>query len=170
MFRKNLQSTSLARRGESGLSPWSPWNAIEDMHRQMDDLFGHAFGFTPLSQLIPSETGSFEPAVDLYETDNELRLSAALPGFAPENIQVEATGSTVTIQGQRESLPQDEKAVTHRRSWMSSASNFSVSYTLPVEIDPNNVKATFRHGVPELELPKAESARPRGVKVDISGS
>jgi HSP20 family protein len=168
MFRRNPQSTALARRPEGGLTHWSPWEEMEDLRRHMDDLFSRAFGYTPLSRLIPTETMGFEPAVDIYETDDNVLFFAALPGFTPDSIHIEATQDSLTIQGECKPCYADEKAVAHRQSWLSESGNFSVSYSLPTEIDPNKVKATYRNGVLQLEMPKTEPSRTKPVKVNVS--
>ena len=51
MTEQNLQGTTVARRGETGVARYSPWNEFAEMKRQMDDHFGRAFGYTPLSSL-----------------------------------------------------------------------------------------------------------------------
>lgn len=176
MADKNAQNATLARPGASsltrpagsGVTHWNPWNAMAEMQRQMDDLFSRAFGYTPLSRMIPSDLN--EPDVDIYETDDKIRLDAALPGFAPNQINVEATADTVSIQGERSTFNEDEKAVQHRQSRTSGFTRFSATYSLPVEIDPNRVKATFRDGMLHLELPKTEQARKKGVKINVEGA
>jgi|YelNatPaOPRAMG01_1025707.scaffolds.fasta_scaffold198997_2 HSP20 family protein len=168
MLRRNTHGTALTRRGEGALAPISPWEEIEDLRRHMDDLFSRVFGYTPLSRLIPSGP-AFEPAVDLYETDDKVMLYATLPGFSPDAIHVETTPDTVTIQGERKALfdSENQKAVAHRQGWVASEGSFSVSYTLPCEIDPNKVKATFRNGVLELDMPKSEHAKTKAVKIKV---
>jgi HSP20 family protein len=178
MAEKNAQNTALTRPGGgamtrpggAGLTQWNPWNEMAEMRRQMDDLFSRAFGYTPLSHLIPSEAQIFEPDVDIYETDDKVLLDASLPGFAPDQINVEATGDTVTIQGERTAFNEDEKAVQHRQSRISGFTRFSATYSLPAEIDPNRVKATFRNGMLHLEMPKTEQARTKGVKIHVEGA
>jgi HSP20 family protein len=139
------------------------------MRRQMDDLFSRALGYTPLSRMIPSETQISEPDVGIYETDDTVVVTA-LPGYAPEQIHVEATDDTISIAGERKPFYEDEKAVSHRLSWISGMSRFHASYTLPSEIDPNKVKATFRNGVLQLEMPKTERSRAKSVKVNVRAS
>ena len=169
MARGNATGSALTRRtGTPELARWSPWNAIADMHREMDDLFSRTFGYTPLSTMLGSQVGAWEPSVDIYETDDKVVAMAALPGFAPESVHVEATADTVTIQGERGSLCTDDKAKAHRQSGLTTECSFSVSYSLPVEIDPNQVKATFKNGVLNIEMNKAEHARPRSVKIDVT--
>lgn len=171
MFRKNVPSGTLAPRTEGeALTRWSPWEELADIRHRMEELFSRAFGYTPLSRLIPGEPGVFEPDVDLYETNEKVILMAATPGFKPEEIKVEATPDTIQIEGERKALFEDEKAVQHRGGWLSGSSRFSLSYTLPTEIDPNKVKATFSNGVLQLEMPKTERARAKGVKVNVTAA
>lgn len=169
MAWKNTSNTALARRNEGGLATYSPWNAVEQMHREMDDLFSRAFGYTPLSRLI-GETHSIEPAVDIFETNDNLQFYASLPGFVPDDVNVEATADMITIQGERKPVFTEEKANVHRQGWASCGGSVSVSYKLPVEVNPNEVKATFKNGILEIVLPKAEHVKPRGVKVEVAGS
>jgi HSP20 family protein len=167
MADANTQSTGLARRGETGLTRPSPWNEFAEMRRQMDDLFSRAFGYTPLSRLIPGETGDWEPEVDIYETNDKVIFYASLPGFAPNEINVESTGDTVMISGERGPHPEHEKARHYRHGWTAGFHKFSASYSLPCEIAPNKVKATFRNGVLQLELPKTEQAKNKAIKVNV---
>lgn len=164
MLRRNVPGTAVARRGATSPAIVSPWQAFDDMQRRMDEFFGRPFGF------MPSERWGLDrldPAVDVFETDDSVVAYAALPGFAPDAIRVEATADTLSIQGERGELFSDEKAVTHRSSGLTAASQFSVSYSLPVEIEPDKVKASFNHGVLRVDMPKAEHARPKGVTVTV---
>lgn len=157
---------ALTRPGEGAVVAWNPWNELNEMRRRMDDLFSRSFGYTPLSTLLPVETQA-QPTVDVHETGEALQVLAALPGYTPKQIQVEATSSTFTIEAERKSLFDTEKAHTHRDNGLAESSHFYFSYTLPVEIDPNRVKATFTNGMLQLELPKTEQAKSKSVKVDI---
>lgn len=167
MTEQSVQGTGLARRGETGVGRFSPWNEFAEMKRQMDDLFGRAFGYTPLSRLIPSEASTFEPDIDIYETEDKVMVYASLPGYRPNDINVEVTGDTVSIQGERQQYPEHEKARHFRRGWTSGLSQFSSSFTLPCEVEANKVKATFRDGVLNLEMPKTETAKTKAIKVNV---
>jgi len=96
-------------------------------------------------------------------------LFAAVPGCSPDSIHVEATTDTVVVQGERQPLYENEKATVHRQTWLSSSGSFSVSYSLPCEIDPNRVKASCKNGVLELTMTKPEQARPKTVNIKIQG-
>ncbi|HXG23088.1 MAG TPA: Hsp20/alpha crystallin family protein [Chthonomonadales bacterium] len=168
MTNRSSASTALARRGEGAITRFSPWTVMENLRREMDELISRAFGYTPLSRLISEEPVRFEPAVDIYETENELVALAALPGITPDQVHVEATADTLHIRGERKPFFVDEKATLHYQGWVNASGEFSVQYTLPVEIDPNKVKATFSNGILEIRMPKAEYARPKGVKIEVA--
>jgi len=164
MLRKNNPGTAVARRGQTSPAVVSPWSVFDEMQRRMDDMFTRPFG-----DLLADRWGAdrIEPAVDVYETEDSVIAFAALPGYSPDAIRVEATADTFSIQGERGELFTDEKATAHRVTGLTGASQFSVSYTLPVEIEPDKVKASFNNGVLRVDMPKAEHAKPKGVKVTV---
>jgi len=164
------QGTGLVRRGETGLNRWGQWNELNEVRRQMDDLFSRAFGYTPLSHLIPGDGQALEPDVDIFETEDKVVVYCALAGYTPNDINVEATTNTITIRGERRPFVEHEKARHYRRGWVSAFNQFSATYTLPTEIDPKQVKATFRDGVLQLEMPKTEQARTKAIKVNVQKS
>lgn len=171
MYQKTAAGSALARPAEGGVSHWSPWSELSELRHQMDDLFTRAFGYTPLSRMIPSEPAGFAPDVDIWESNGSVVLTAALPGFTRDQINVETTSDAITIHGERKPLFDNEKAKHFRRSWVSDYCQFNATYSLPTEIAPNKVKASFRDGILRLEMPKTEEAKTKAVKVNItSGS
>jgi len=165
--QKTANGATLARSNEGTLARWNPWPEMTDLRQRMDDLFGRAFGYTPLSNLIPTEWQAAEPDIDIHETAEQFQVLASLPGYTPNQVQIEATDNSIMIQGERPALMEKEKATTHRDNGLSGSSQFRFAYTLPTEIDPNKVKATFTNGMLSLELPKTEQARSKTVKVAI---
>lgn len=167
-MRMRSGSSALARQGESLPAVWSPWDVMTEMHRRMDEIFGRPFG-VPGAMRWAAVSDRVEPAVDVYETDSSIVALLALPGYASESIRVETTTDTLSIQGERGALFSEEKATAHRASGLGGASQFSVSYTLPAEIDPDQVKASLTNGVLQVEMQKAQHARPKGVTVTVGG-
>jgi HSP20 family protein len=151
---------------EGTMSRWDPFEEFTELRNRMDDLFSRGFGATTLSRILPTEPVSLEPEVDIYDTPTTIEFFAALPGFAPECIQVEVAPTFVVIQGERKPL-YSEKAVAYRKAWVATPVNFTAHYTLPSEVEPSNVIATFSNGVLHLVLTKTELSRGRIVKVDI---
>lgn len=101
--------------------------------------------------------------VDLWETTDAYHMKADLPGLTADDIAINATSDSVTISGElkAESTMKDEGWLRQERR----TGKFQRSFSLPLQIDPNKVDATFEHGVLHLTLPKAEAVRPKSIKV-----
>ncbi len=164
----NTPGAVMTVRPVPSMTTRTPWNDMEALRRRMDDLFSSVTGYTPVSQLLNTSIDS-DITPDVFETDTEMVFILPVPGIDPNEISVETTADTLTIKGERKPFFQNEGAVQHRQSWWSSRTGtFSLSYTLPVEINTDKVIASYRMGVLELHLPKAESVRPKAVKVSIA--
>jgi len=109
-----------------------------------------------------SRSGVF-PQVNLYDSGEELVVRAELPGVEPKDVELSATGNSLTIQGQRRKPNVDDKAVFHRKE--RSYGLFRRAFTLPQEVDADKTRATFNNGVLEIMLPKAEAAKPRKIAI-----
>ncbi len=144
----------------------SPWDDLAEMHRQMDEFFSRAFGFTPLSRLIPSEAMEM-PDIDITEKGDNIIVKAVVPGFTPADIKIDATAESVRLDGERKAQAQDDNVRQHQRSRWTSFTHFQVTIPLPAEIDPGKVNAELAHGVLTLELPKSEQARQKSIRVNV---
>jgi len=111
-------------------------------------------------------TGMWTPAVDIYEKNDAVVVKAELPGVERDQISVEVKDGVLTLRGERK-FERDVKEESYHRVERAYGS-FLRSFSLPVSVDQDKVKATFRDGVLEVELPKKEQAKPKQVKVDIS--
>lgn len=108
------------------------------------------------------EQGLWGPAVDMYETDDQIVVKAALPGMKPEDIDVKIVGNTLTIKGEvkQEQEHKGRQYIRRERRYGS----FSRVLSIP-DVDADRVKAEFENGVLTLQLPKPESAKPRVIEV-----
>lgn len=170
MIGKKGKGTALAPHVEPGMTRWTPWQEMTDLRQQMDNLLSRPFGYTPLSQFIPSGNFEYEPPVDIYTTDDKVFLYATLPGFTLDSIFVEATPEEITLHGERKALYDQDKAVPEQQSGTMGESRFRIQCTLPAEIDPNKIKATFRNGILELEMPRTDQAKTKTVKVAVKAA
>lgn len=154
------------REPESAVARWNPFREMEQFRREMDELFGRFFDWRPTAVATPAGF-EFTPALDVYETPDEFVVFVSTPGVSEKDLQVELTNGTLTVSGERKALIEDENVQAHYVSRMGGYGKFSVTYTLPTAIDENRVKAVYRNGVLEVRLPKAESAKPKTVKVEF---
>lgn len=165
MARREL---TIARRETNGeIRHWDPFMEMERLHREMDRLFERLFPVRPFARWSEEVDVGFEPAVDIYETNDELVVFATLPGVEMKDISVEATADTLILRGERKPLLSDENARVHYRSVWGGYGTFEARYDLPVEINPNRVRATLRNGILEVRLPKVEAAKTKAVKVQV---
>jgi len=133
---------------------WSPLAEFDRLQREMNRLFDAMLGAGG-----PAEY----PAVNIWTNNDGAVLTAELPGVRPEDLEVSVQGDTVTIRGKREPEELKEGETWIRRE--RGAGSFVRSFALPFEVDPENVKATYKNGVLHLELPRAEADKPRKIEV-----
>lgn len=120
-----------------------------------------------LSRLF-SEPASrpWSPAVDIYETENELVLKADLPEVDPKNVGIQLENGTLTLKGERKFEDQKNGKGFHRIE--RSYGSFVRAFSLPDTVDGDKVKADYKNGVLTVTLPKKEVAKPKTINVEIA--
>ena len=113
----------------------------------------------------PQTNRPWAPAVDIYETENELVLKADLPDVDLKDIDVRVENQTLTISGERTFEKNDTTNGYHRIE--RNYGSFVRSFSLPNTFDTENIAADFKNGVLSVTLPKKEAAKPRQVKVEV---
>ena len=111
---------------------------------------------------------SFAPPVNVEETEDELLLSAELPGLEQGDFEITTDGDLLTIKGEKkfESTSDDSGRKRIERSRGSFERNFRVAW----EIDPETVKAVYKNGVLDLILPKPEEEQPQVRTIPVTAS
>ena len=139
---------------------WEPMREMVTLRDAMDRLFDEAFT-RPWGPDGGYGTGM--PAIDMYQTDDDVILKVAVPGMKPEDVQILVTGDTLTIKGEtREETDNKEKAYHIReRRWGS----FERTITLPTAVRSDKAQAEFENGVLSITLPKAEDVKPKTITV-----
>lgn len=139
-----------------------PWGSLDQMRREMAELFDAWRGHAPRPV-----RSSIYPAVNLFETAEGYALVAELPGVREEDLGVSVERNRVTLRGERRiELPDDERTTLHRRERQSGV--FRRTVELPFEIDAEKVQASYRLGVLRVHLPKRPEDQPRQIAVAIS--
>lgn len=140
---------------------WEPFSDLMSLREAMDRLFEESF-VRPNSRLMAAD-GAYELALDVYETDNDVMVTAALPGVRPEDVDISITGDTLTIKGETKFETKMEKANYLRQERRYGA--FSRTIALPMPVQADRAEAKFKDGVLTLSIPKAEEAKPKTIKV-----
>ena len=130
------------------------------LHNEMDRWVENFFEDAPAA---PRPYGAAYPALNTWEDADNAWIEAELPGLGLEDIEVLVNGGEVTIAGERKFGEPQDGTNWHRRE--RSHGRFSRTLTLPWDVDADKVHATLRDGVLTVQLPKAETAKPRKVKV-----
>ncbi len=146
----------------SDLMRLDPLGEMLSLRQAMDRLFQEAFvrpgGFT-----AASGQGGMGLALDLLEDDENLVVTAGLPGVKPEDIEISVQGDLLTIRGEARAESESGKGQYHRRE--RSYGSFFRQIQLPVRVQSESAEARFENGVLTLRLPKAEEARERRIAV-----
>jgi HSP20 family protein len=114
----------------------------------------------------PQSNRPWTPAVDIFETANDLVLRADLPDVELKDIDVRVENQTLTIAGERKFEQQDSVKGYHRIE--RSYGNFVRSFAVPNSFDTEHIGASFKNGVLTVSQPKKEAAKPRQIKVEVS--
>jgi HSP20 family protein len=146
------------------VNTWDPFAEMADLRRMTDQVFGEFFGRTP-SRMASAE-GLWSPKVDIHETKDAIRLTAELPGVKQEDIHVSIEGDSLTLQGERKNQEEVKEDQYYRIE--RSYGKFLRSILLPSLVDASQVKATYRDGVVEIQLPKKAEAKPKEIKVEVA--
>lgn len=131
-----------------------PWREMARWQREMSRFWGD----------LQARSGHVFPPLNIYDDGESFVVRAEIPGVDPAALEVEATASSVSIKGKRERDARDGKTSTHRRE--RDHGTFNRTLELPLPVSPDKIMASYRHGILEVVLPKAEEALPRRVAVE----
>ncbi len=142
----------------SNLIRWEPMREMVSLREAMDRLFDDAF-----TRPFGVRTSWSAPAIDMYQTDDEVVVKAAVPGLKASDVQISVAGDTLTMRGEfKEKSETDDKAYHIREQRYGS---FERSLTLPTPIVADKARAEFEDGILTITLPKAEDVRPKVITV-----
>ena len=144
----------------SNLIRWEPAREMMTLREAMDRLFDDAFT-RPLS--LRDGWSASAPAIDMYQTNDEIIVKAAVPGMKADDVQINVTGELLTIKGEMKEQEEKKEKAWHIREqrWGS----FELSVALPTVVVADKAKAEFENGILTVTLPKAEEVKPKTITV-----
>jgi HSP20 family protein len=129
-----------------------------EMSRAMDQYYGR--------QTRPGAVDRvWAPAIDIYETKDDLVVSAELPGVKEKDIKLSIVGDMLSLRGERMADQQVRDEQYHRIERWSGG--FERHIQLPIPVQADRVRASYRDGVLEIRLPKVEAIKPREIKIEV---
>jgi len=144
------------------LVKWNPWREMSAMPDRLDRLFDDPF-FRLGRMAEDSGLGMWNPAVDLYEKDDYVMIKAELPGVDKNDINIDLKDRLLTLSGERTHEKETNEENYYRRE--RSYGKFQRTFTLPADVDSDQIKAEFKDGVLQIEIPKPEEKKAKKVTI-----
>jgi HSP20 family protein len=151
---------SLIRYQTPDLVPWSALDRWSNLREDLNSLYELPFWST-LRRPGQLFTG-WSPALDLYQSNDNVIAVIELPGMRKENIDISLHDGTLTISGERKRESTGGEKAERTERYIGT---FRRSIALPTRVDANKVSATYRDGILTVTLPKAEDAKPKQIAV-----
>ena len=146
------------------IARFEPFRGFATLQDQVNRLFSESFR----THGEESALTTWAPAVDIYETPNELVVKADLPDVNEKDIDIRVENNLLTIRGERkvEKSVSEENFLRVERTYGS----FSRSFSLPNTVNAEAINADYKNGVLTVTLPKREESKPRQVKVNVTSN
>ena len=142
-----------------------PFKELSAIHERMNQLFDETFLPARGSEAAPA-AAMWSPAVDIYESGDDIVVKAEIPGIDRDDVAVEVKDGILTLRGDRKFEKEEKEENYHRIE--RSYGTFVRSFALPSSMDPEKVQAALKEGVLEVRIGKKEQAKPRKVKVTVN--
>lgn len=146
----------------NSITRWDPFRNFSVLQDQFNRMVESGLKTSPDNSALTT----WAPAVDIYETENDLVLKADLPEVAEKDIDIRVENNMLTIRGERkleESVKEDNYLRVER-----AYGSFSRSFSLPTTVDTESIKANYKNGVLTVELPKRAESKPKQVKINVT--
>ncbi|MBN1241553.1 MAG: Hsp20/alpha crystallin family protein [Spirochaetales bacterium] len=137
--------------------------AVASVFDEMENLMN---GFWTGARAGLARGASRVPAVDIREEKERYVLEAELPGLTEKDVELKVEDGILTLQSKVE-----EKREERKEGWLlreRSRASFSRAFSLPRDVDAESIKATFRNGLLEVEVPKSAAAREKKIEIKVA--
>lgn len=151
---------NLTRRNDQKNDQLSPFSSFR---KEMDRVFDDFFSLKP-STLFDSE---WMPDIDVEDTGKEIHVRAEMPGLDEKDLNVSLENNVLTISGEKK---EEKEEKDKKKNYIYSErkfGSFSRSFTLPEGVEAEKIKAKFKKGVLEIDIPKDESVQPKKIQIDV---
>jgi HSP20 family protein len=140
-----------------------PFDSFQNL-RRLNSVLDEAFGTWPFQpEGSGSITAAWNPACDVFEDSESVKIAAELPGVKPEDVKLSLENNVLTIRGEKKQEAEERNERVHR--YERSYGSFERAFMLPSTVDADKVSADYRNGILTVIVPKAERARPREIPV-----
>jgi len=146
------------------LMRWRPSRELSTIREEMNRLFDEFFTGSPERRRELLE-GEWAPSVDIAETDENVVVTAELPGVKQDEVNISVMNDILTLKGEKKEEKEIKKENYHRIE--RNYGSFQRSVSLPTGVQADKAKATYKDGVLTITIPKAEEAKPKSIKINV---
>ena len=143
---------------------WRPMRDLTRIREDMNRLFDEFFSGWPEWGRGLLE-GEWTPSIDLAEKDDEIVVTAELPGVKQDDVDITITNDILTLKGEKKEEKESKEQNYHRLE--RCYGSFQRSIRLPTGVQGDEAKASYRDGVLQVTIPKAEEAKPKQIKINV---
>jgi HSP20 family protein len=145
---------------------------LKEAQNRLRRIFGNEFGFEtfPLTEPV-----GWVPKVEILETEEELLLTAELPGMERENVEITFEEDLLTIQGEKKEEKEEKEEKVNVKNgepryhlWERTYGAFRRTFNMPRTIDTEHIVAEMKQGVLKIHMPKTAVTKPKGRKIEIT--
>jgi HSP20 family protein len=140
---------------------WDPFRDLITLREKMNRLFEDTFAARGEEKDLMAST--WTPSVDIYETENDVVLTAEIPGIEEKDIEIKIEDNTLSIKGERKLEKETKEENYHRIE--RAYGTFYRSFTIPHNVDQNKIQAEQENGVLKITMPRKPELKPQKVKI-----
>jgi HSP20 family protein len=143
---------------------WRPTRDLLNIREEMNRLFDDFFTGWPERRKGLLD-GEWAPSIDVAETENEVVVTAELPGIKQDEVDITITDDVLILKGEKKEEKEIKKENYHRIE--RSYGSFQRSVSLPTGVQSDKAKASYKDGILKINVPKAEEAKPKQIKINV---
>jgi HSP20 family protein len=140
-------------------------NPFEEIREEMNRLFGGFLGRAPM-RTTAEEGCILYPAVDVEDEADKYVLKAELPGLKKDDLKVTVSDGSIVLSGEKKAEHEEKHTGFHR--YERCYGKFQRAFMLPTQVDANKIKANFKDGILEIDIPKSAEAKPKEIEIKAS--
>ncbi len=141
---------------------WDPFNELEEIQNSINKIFDDSL--FKKGKKNRKELGYWEPAIDIIETKDKYKIKAEFPGIPKDDIEINVSDNVLTIKGEKKQEKEEKDANYYRTERVYGL--FQRQLVLPPDVDADKIKANYKNGVLEIEIPKGEKAKPKKINIE----
>ena len=141
---------------------WDPYRDVTTLQGRINRLFGDSLARWGAGE-EESTFGTWAPPVEIFEKEDHLVLRAELPGMNEKDIDLNVENGMLTLRGEKRRDKEVKEEQVHRVERYYGS--FMRTFALPTTVDADKIRATYKDGVLEVAIPKAESAKPKRIEI-----